>query len=106
MNLVGNFDDSTFLFYEENILAAKLKAINKKTFVDNEVKITHNESVTINKTMASINKYKRLKDSQKYFVKYYLHANGFQMFILRFVYYISLIIAYIIYFIRRIFKRS
>ena len=106
MNLVGNFDDSTFLFYEENILAAKLKAINKKTFVDNEVKITHNESATINKTMASINKYKRLKDSQKYFVKYYLHANGFQMFLLRFVYYISLIIAYIIYFIRRIFKRS
>jgi hypothetical protein len=65
-----------------------------------------NESVTINKTMASINKYKALKTSQKYFVKYYLHANIFQMFILRFVYYISLMISYIIYFFNRIFKKK
>ena len=106
LNLVGNFDESTFLFYEENILASKLKNINKKTFVDNEVEIIHNESVTINKTMASINKYKALKTSQKYFVKYYLHANIFQMFILRFVYYISLMISYIIYFFNRIFKKK
>ena len=106
LNLVGNFDESTFLFYEENILATKLKRINKKSYIDNEVKITHNESVTINKTMASINKYKRLKDSQKIYAKYYLHANGFQMFILRFVYYISLIIAYIIYFFNKLFKKK
>ncbi len=106
LNLVGNFDESTFLFYEENILATKLKRINKKSYIDNEVKITHNESVTINKTMASINKYKRLKDSQKIYAKYYLHANEFQMFILRFVYYISLIIAYIIYFFNKLFKKK
>ena len=106
LNLIGNFDESTFLFYEENILAAKLKNINKKVYVDNEVEITHNESVTINKTMASINKYKRLKDSQKYYVKYYLHANVFEMFILRFVYRISLIVAYIIYFFSNLFKKK
>ena len=105
-NTVGNFDDSTFLFYEENILACKLKNINKKSYIDNEVEIIHNESVTINKTMASIKKYKVLKDSQKYFVKYYLHANVFQMFLLRFVYRISLINAYIIYFISNIFKKK
>lgn len=106
LNLVGNFDESTFLFYEENILATKLKNINKKTYVDNEVEVIHNESVTINKTIASINKYKILKNSQKYYVKYYLHANILQVFALRFVYFISLIIAYIIYFINKIFKKK
>ena len=106
LNLVGNFDESTFLFYEENILATKLKRINKRSYIDNEVKITHNESVTINKTMASINKYKILKDSQKVYAKYYLHANAFEMFVLRFVYYISLIIAYIVYFFSKLFKKK
>ncbi|MBR2712501.1 MAG: glycosyltransferase family 2 protein [Bacilli bacterium] len=106
LNLVGNFDDNTFLFYEENILATKLKNINKKTYIDNGVMVLHNESVTINKTMASIKKYKILKDSQKYFVKYYLHANAFELFVLRFVYRISLIVAYIIYFIHKIFKKK
>ena len=106
LNLVGNFDESTFLFYEENILASKFKNINAKSYVDNTVKVIHNESVTINKTMASINKYKILKNSQKYYARYYLHANVFQMFILRFVYYISLLIAYIVYFINKIFKKK
>ena len=106
LNLVGNFDESTFLFYEENILASKLKNINKKSYIDNEVEVKHNESVTINKTMASIRKYKILKDSQKYYVKYYLHANAFKMFVLRFVYRISLIIAYIVYFFSNLFKKK
>ncbi len=86
--------------------AIKLKRINKRSYIDNEVKITHNESVTINKTMASINKYKILKDSQKVYAKYYLHANAFEMFVLRFVYYISLIIAYIVYFFSKLFKKK
>ena len=106
LNLIGNFDESTFLFYEENILASKLKNINAKLCVDNTIKVIHNESVTINKTMASINKYKILKNSQKYFVKYYLHANVFEMFLLRFVYHVSLIIAYIIYFFNKVFKKK
>lgn len=106
LNLIGNFDESTFLFYEENILASKLKNINAKLCVDNTIKVIHNESVTINKSMASINKYKILKNSQKYFVKYYLHANVFEMFLLRFVYHVSLIIAYIIYFFNKVFKKK
>ncbi len=106
LNMVGNFDDTTFLFYEENILACKLKNINKKTYIDNEVEVKHNESKTINKTLASINKYKILKNSQKYFVKYYLHANIFEMLLLRIVYYISLEIAYIIYFFSNLFKKK
>lgn len=106
LNLVGNFDESTFLFYEENILSSKLKNCNRKVFVDNEVEVIHNESITIDKSLASIKKYKVLKDSQKYFVKYYLHANIFEMFALRLVYYISLLIAYIIYFFNKMFKKK
>lgn len=90
INLVGNLDDTVFLYYEENILAKKLKDINKKIYVDNEVTIEHKKSVTIDKNYDDIGKYKILKDSQKYFVKYYLHANIFELLLLRFIYYIKL----------------
>ena len=100
-NLVGNFDDSVFLFYEENILATKLKRINKKSYIDNKTKIIHKGSTTINKHFTEIEKYKMLKDSQKYYVKYYLHANVFQIFVLRFIYRITLIITYIVNFFKK-----
>ena len=77
LNMVGNFDESTFLYYEENILGQKLKNINRKTFIDNTVSVTHNLSVSVDKSFNSINKYKMLKTSQKYYVKYYLKTNIF-----------------------------
>lgn len=101
LNLVGNFDDSVFLYYEENILATKLKRINKKSYIDNKTKIIHKGSITIDKHFNEIEKYKILKNSQKYFVKYYLHANVFQIFILRLVYRITLMITYIINFFKK-----
>jgi len=102
MNLIGNFDESTFLYYEENIIAYKLKNINKKTCIDNNVKITHDLSVSVDKTFNSIKKYKILKDSQKYYVKHYLKANIFGIILLRLTYYISLGISYVICFFRNI----
>lgn len=105
-NLVGNFDDSVFLYYEENILGTKLKNINKKSFVDNEITVEHKGSVTINKIYNQIDKYKILKNSQKYFVKYYLHANIFEMIILRFTYHMRLIMAYVFKFFNMIFKKK
>ena len=106
MNMIGNFDESTFLYYEENILASKLKSIEKKTFIDNNVKIVHDLSISVDKSFNSINKYKILKESQKYFVKYYLKANIFDMILLRFTYYVSLLVAYIICFFRNIRSKN
>lgn len=92
---IGYFDEGTFLYYEENIIGKKLKDINKETYIDNEVSIVHNLSVSVNKSFNSIKKYKILKESQKYYEKKYNNLKGFKLFILRFLYYISLGIAYI-----------
>ena len=101
---IGNFDEGTFLYYEENILGQKLKTIDKKTYIDNEVTVKHNLSVSVDKSVKKINKYKLLKDSQKYYVKYYLKVTGLGMLLLRFLYRISLIVAYIGNFFKK--KRS
>ena len=102
MNLIGNFDESTFLYYEENILGQKLKNIGKKSFVDNEVSVIHDLSVSVNKSFNSIKKYKMLKQSQKYFVKNYLNANIFDMILLGLTYYISLGFSYVICFFKNL----
>ena len=101
LNLIGNFDTNTFLYYEENILACKLKNINAKTYIDNNAKVIHDLSVSVNKSFNSVKKYKMLKNSQKYYVKYYLKPNKIEMLLLRLTYRISLGIAYIVNFFRR-----
>lgn len=106
LNMVGNFDESTFLYYEENILGKKLKNINRKTFIDNTVSVTHNLSVSVDKSFNSINKYKMLKTSQKYYVKYYLKTNIFGIILLRIVYGISLGISYMIVFFKNLRRKK
>ena len=103
---VGNFDEGVFLYYEENILGKKLNTIEKKTFIDNEVEVTHNLSVSVDKSFNSIKKYKMLKDSQKYYAKYYLKINFIQMFLLRFVYRVSLCVSYIICFFKNLRRKK
>ena len=106
MSLIGNFDDSTFLYYEENILAKKLMNINKKTYIDNEVCAKHDLSISVDKSFDSIKKYKMLKQSQKYFVKNYLNANIFDMILLGLTYYISLGVSYVICFFKNIGRKK
>ena len=101
---IGFFDENTFLYYEENIIGKKLKDNNMNTYVDNEVFITHNLSVSVDKSINSIRKYKILKDSQKYYEKNYNNLNIFGMILLRTTYYISLFISYIIYFIQSLWR--
>ena len=102
MKLIGNFDEATFLYYEENILGQKLKNIDKKTYVDNEVSVIHDLSVSVDKSYNSIKKYKILKQSQRYFAKNYLNANIFDMMLLGLTYYISLGVSYVICFFKNI----
>lgn len=92
---INYFDENTFLYYEEFILSSKIKKLNKKEAVDNTVHIIHDHSVTIDKSVKRINKYKILKNSQKYFVKNYLKANILQIFLLWLTNKLSLIILYI-----------
>ena len=105
-NLIGNFDETTFLYYEENILAVKLKNIDKKSFIDSNANAVHDLSISVDKSFNSIKKYKILKTSQKYFVKYYLKANFFDMILLRTTYYLSLGISYVVCFFRNLRRKK
>lgn len=98
---INYFDENTFLYYEENILAKKVEKTSYQIAIDNEVEIIHNHSVTIDKAQTKVNKYKILKNSQRYYVKEYLNANKLQLFILYITNKLSLLILYI----RCIFKK-
>ena len=74
LEAVKFFDEKTFLYYEENILAAKMKKKGYEEAVCNKVVILHDHAKTIDKNYNSLKKYNILKDSQEYFVKEYLKA--------------------------------
>ena len=73
------FDENTFLYYEEQIFATKVKNSNKKEIVDNKVTIIHDHSVSIDKSIKRVNKHKIMKKSQRYYCKAYQKANFIQM---------------------------
>ena len=76
------FDETTFLYYEEQIFAKKVLNQNKHEVVDNKVTIIHDHSVSIDKSVKRVQKHKILKKSQRYFCKAYQKANIIQMALL------------------------
>lgn len=92
---INFFDENVFLYYEENILSTKLKQNNLKTVINTEVEVFHNHSVTIDKNINKINKYKILKKSQMYFEKKYNSANIIEVFLLWITSKITLMIYYL-----------
>ena len=58
LQAVNYLDDHVFLYYEENILAKKLQVKKKINLISNKVTIIHNHSVTIDKSLKRIKKYK------------------------------------------------
>ncbi len=78
---IDYFDSNMFLYYEENVLALKLKNYGKKSVVCDGVVVKHNHSKTIDKSIKRINKYKILKQSQRYYLKKYLNAGFISLFI-------------------------
>lgn len=102
---VDYFDETTFLYYEEQILSKKLEEKDYQVAVDNNVVIIHNHSVTIDKNINKVNKYKELKKSQRYFVKEYLQATEKELKWLDFTNKLSLVILYIRCFFKGGFKK-
>ena len=70
-NDVGYFDENTFLYYEEDILGKKLKNKGYKAAILNDLKFTHFESVSINKSFNKVSKYKIIQKSKKYYHEHY-----------------------------------
>lgn len=68
---IGYFDEHTFLYFEEDILGSKLKKRNYKNVVLNTCRFKHYESITIDKNMNFMRKYRNLQKSKRYFHKTY-----------------------------------
>ena len=98
---IGYFDENTFLYYEENILAKKIRNIGMDIIVRNDVEIIHNHSVSINKSYNKIKKFKILTKSQRYYHRKYNNAGIFKMFVLDTSYIVTLAISYLL----KIFQR-
>lgn len=79
---IGGFDETVFLFYEENILACQVKAAGKQEVIDNTVTVFHDHSGTIDKNIRRVRKLQSLKKSQHYYVRHYLKASAGQMLLL------------------------
>ena len=80
---VNYYDENTFLYYEENIMAKKLKVKGYKTVINNNVTIYHDHAVTIKKNINNVRNYKITKESFMYYEKNYNDATSFQLFILK-----------------------
>lgn len=88
---INYFDDKTFLYYEEYILARKLRNINVKSIVDTSIYVEHLHNAVIGSNVSNKNKYKIYKKSQLYYEKKYNKANIFEIALFRLFYLINLI---------------
>ncbi len=75
---VGFFDENTFLYYEENILAKKIKDIGYKSGICLNSKYIHDHEISAskNESYKSIKKY--YYNSKKYYYEKYLNINKIQ----------------------------
>lgn len=95
---IGFLDEKVFLYYEENILARRIEKALYKIVIDNGVIVIHNHSVSIDKNMKKIKKYKALKKSQYYFQVNYNNANFLERSLLKFSAWFSILLYYIYYY--------
>lgn len=70
---IGYFDPNTFLYYEENILYRKLKALGKQNYMLPEVSCIHLGGETTNKVSHSASYMKASKASGYYYATHYRH---------------------------------
>ena len=105
LQAVNYLDDHIFLYYEENILAKKLQVKKKINLVSNKVTIIHNHSVTIDKSLKRIKKYKAQKKSQYYFEVEYNNASWLERILLRLTAWLSQLILSISYFIQDLLRK-
>lgn len=93
----GFFDENVFLYYEENIIARKMERVNKRVYINTQIEVFHNHSVSINKSINKIKKYTTLKRSQFYFQKEYNNAGMGGQLLLKFTSAISYSILKFVY---------
>ena len=96
---INYFDTNTFLYYEENILSYKAKKNNLGIYVDTSISVIHNLSLSVDKSLNKLKKYKILKDSMFYYETRYRKINIFKYILLRIVYYISYMVSFVTFWV-------
>ena len=96
---IGYFDENTFLYYEENIIGKKAKDRGLSIYVSSSLFVTHALSLSVDKSLNKVKKYKILKKSMFYYEKKYNKRSVFSLLFLKFVYYVSLVVSYLTFFI-------
>ena len=82
---IGYFDEKTFLYYEEDILGNKIKKLGYRNVILNKYTFTHLESVSVDRSMKFMKKFKNLQRSKIYYHKIYNeNSNFFKIFLLYF----------------------
>lgn len=71
LRLACDFDEHTFLYYEEDILGYKLKRLGYKSAVLCGFSFIHCEGVSVNKSMNYLKKYLAMQKSRLYFHRHY-----------------------------------
>lgn len=74
---VGYFDEGVFLYYEEDILGYKMKAIGKKAIYEKSAKVWHKANISTNKEGSAFVQFHRWT-SVLYMLKKYAHINKMQ----------------------------
>lgn len=80
---INFMDELVFLYYEDYILSKKIKNLGLLVKVVNTVKVKHLYSVTVDKVIKSVDKFKLFKNSQYYYHTTYNDANHFERNLLR-----------------------
>lgn len=88
---IDYFDDKTFLYYEEYILAQKLKKMGYKSMVNTSTYVEHIHNATIGNNISNKRKYKIYKKSQLYYEKHYNNANIIYMILFYILYLINMV---------------
>lgn len=84
------FDERTFLYYEENILAFKLKEKGYSNYLVTDCSVYHEVSASINKEYKTyIEKAKLMQKSKKIYCKYYLKVHKLKLFVADAAFYIG-----------------
>lgn len=87
---IGGFDKNTFLYYEENILAYKLKKAGYVNYLITNQSYIHMHSMSIDKTFNSIKKRLDLAyASRMYYLKTYLNCGCLKLWFTTLTYYVG-----------------
>lgn len=88
---IGGFDKNTFLYYEENILAYRLKEHGYSNYLIADEEYIHKHSVSINKNIDSVKERLKIAFSSRYFFcREYLKCNCIQLAFLKFTFFVGL----------------